>query len=65
MQPVASPGYNPAVYGLPTPPVPTLGVVPSTALAEGSLTVIATLTNPTRAPLFEPALHVFALSIGG
>ncbi len=56
VQPVASPGYNPAVYGPPTPPVPTLGVVPSTALAEGSFTVTATLTNPTHAPLTDAAI---------
>jgi beta-galactosidase GanA len=51
VQPVRSPGYNAAIYGPPTAPVPTLGVVPSTALAEGTFTVTATLTNPTRAPL--------------
>jgi beta-galactosidase GanA len=44
---VASPGYNPRVYGPPTAPSPTLGVVPSTMLASGTFTVAATLSNPT------------------
>jgi beta-galactosidase GanA len=45
--PVASPGYDPAVYGAPTAPVPTLAAVPSTQLASGTFTVTATVTNPT------------------
>ncbi|HEY1916469.1 MAG TPA: beta-galactosidase [Streptosporangiaceae bacterium] len=49
--PVASPGYNPAVYGPPAAPQPTLAATPSTALAQGSFTVKATLRNPTWQPL--------------
>jgi beta-galactosidase GanA len=54
--PVASPGYSPLVYGLPTPPQPTLAAISSSALAEGTFTVQATLRNPTSRPL--PAASV-------
>jgi beta-galactosidase GanA len=59
---VASPGYSAAVYGPPTAPTPTLGVVPSTALAEGTFTVTATLTNPTTAPLRDASISLNAPS---
>jgi Beta-galactosidase jelly roll domain/NPCBM-associated, NEW3 domain of alpha-galactosidase len=58
--PVASPGYNPRVYGPPTAPSPTLGVVPSTMLASGTFTVSATLSNPTFRPLTDASV---ALSV--
>ena len=51
VQQVSSPAYNAATYGQPTAPTPTFGVVPSTALAQGTFTVTATLTNPTDQPL--------------
>jgi hypothetical protein len=37
-------------------PVPTLGVVPSTSLAEGSFMVTTTLANPTGRPLTHAAV---------
>jgi beta-galactosidase GanA len=49
--PVDSPGYNPQQYGPPAAPQPTLAAIPSTALAQGTFTVKATLTNPTFRPL--------------
>jgi beta-galactosidase GanA len=49
--PVASPGYSPQVYGPPAAPQPTLAAIPSTALAEGTFTVKATLANPGYGPL--------------
>jgi beta-galactosidase GanA len=58
--PVDSPGYSPRVYGPPTPPAPTLGVVPSTMLASGTFTVAATLSNPTFRPLTNASV---ALSV--
>jgi beta-galactosidase GanA len=48
---VDSPGYNPLQYGPPAAPQPTLAAIPSTALAQGTFTVKATLTNPTFRPL--------------
>jgi hypothetical protein len=51
VQPVRSPGYSAAVYGPPTPPQPTLAAIPSSALAEGTFTVKATLRNPASQPL--------------
>jgi hypothetical protein len=44
---VVSPGYDAAVYGTPAKLSPVLAVVPSTALASGTFTVKATVTNPT------------------
>jgi beta-galactosidase GanA len=60
IQPVNSPGYNPAVYGAPSQLSPVLGVVPSSALAEGTFTVAATLSNPTRHALNDASV---ALSV--
>src|SRR5262249_43910676 len=54
--PVHSPGYNAAVYGPPTAPAPTLGVVPSTTLASGTFTVAATVANPTFRPLRDASV---------
>ena len=51
VRPVLSPGYSAAVYGPPSSPQPSLAAVPSSALAEGTFTVKATLSNPTRQPL--------------
>jgi beta-galactosidase GanA len=51
VQQVASPGYSPFVYGPPTPPQPTLAAISSSALAQGTFTVQATLRNPTSQPL--------------
>jgi beta-galactosidase GanA len=48
---VLAPGYSPRVYGPPAPAQPTLAAVPSSALAEGTFSVKATLTNPTSRPL--------------
>ena len=56
--PVASPGYNPAVYGAPTAPAPTLAAVPSTTLATSSFTVKETLRNPA-----GPALRGASLAL--
>ena len=60
--PVASPGYNAAVYGPPTAPRPTLAAVPSTTLATSSFTVKETLRNPAGAPLKGAALSLNAPS---
>jgi beta-galactosidase GanA len=49
--PVNSPGYNPQQYGAPAAPQPTLAAIPSTALAQGTFTVKATLANPGSGPL--------------
>jgi beta-galactosidase GanA len=51
VQPVASPGYSPSVYGPPSAPQPTLAAISSSALAQGTFTVSATLRNPTSHPL--------------
>ena len=48
---MTSPGYSPQVYGPPAVPQPTLAAIPSTALAEGTFTVKATLANPGFGPL--------------
>jgi hypothetical protein len=56
--PVASPGYSPAVYGPPTVPQPTLAAVSSSALAEGTFTVRATVRNPTGRPLSGAAVSL-------
>ena len=58
--PVDSPAYTAAVYGPPTRLTPVLGVVPSTALASGTFTVKATLSNPTPSALTSPSV---ALSV--
>jgi hypothetical protein len=60
--PVASPGYNVAVYGTPTAPAPTLAAVPSTTLATASFTVKETLRNPTGAALKDASLSLNAPS---
>jgi len=49
--PVASPGYSAAVYGPPSAPQPTLAAISSSALAQGTFTVTATLRNPSGRPL--------------
>jgi hypothetical protein len=56
--PVDSPGYDPAVYGPPAPPQPTLAAIPSTALAQGTFTVKATLTNPAPRPLSNASVSL-------
>ena len=56
--PVASPGYNAAIYGPPTAPALTLGVVPSTMLASGTFTVAATLANPGLRPLRDASVSL-------
>jgi beta-galactosidase GanA len=53
---VESPGYNASVYGPPSQLQPVLGVVPSTALAAGTFTVKATLSNPSRAGLSDASV---------
>jgi len=58
VQPVASPGYSPAVYGQPTPPQPTLAAISSSTLADGTFTVRATLRNPTSRPLSAAAVSM-------
>jgi NPCBM-associated, NEW3 domain of alpha-galactosidase len=58
VQPVASPGYSPAVYGQPTPPQPTLAAISSSALADGTFTVRATLRNPTSRPLRDASVSM-------
>ena len=62
VQPVYSPGWNPAVYGPPTAPSPTLGVVSSAALVNPGqpFTVKATLNNPGSAPLRDAAVNLNA-----
>jgi beta-galactosidase GanA len=47
VQPVESPSF----HGTPSALSPVLGVIPSTALASGTFTVKATLSNPTSRPL--------------
>ena len=51
VRPVPSPGYSAAVYGPPSAPQPTLAAISSSALAEGTFTVTATLRNPAGQPL--------------
>jgi beta-galactosidase GanA len=60
--PVASPGYNAAVYGPPTAPAPTLAAVPSTTLGTTSFTVKETLRDPTGAALRSASLSLGAPS---
>jgi beta-galactosidase GanA len=66
VQNVYSPGWNPAVYGPPTAPSPTLGVVSSAALVNEdpthpqAFTVKATLRNPGEAPLSDAAVSLSA-----
>jgi beta-glucosidase len=60
VQPVARPGYSPAVYGPPTAPQPTLAAISSSTLADGTFTVRATLRNPTPQPLSDASV---ALSV--
>jgi beta-galactosidase GanA len=60
VQPVASPGYSPEVYGPPASPQPTLAAIPSSALAEGTFTVKTTLTNPTSQPLSDASVALSA-----
>ena len=64
VQTVYSPGWNPAVYGPPSAPRPTLGVVSSAALVNPGqpFTVKATLTNPGNAPLRDAAVSLSAPS---
>ncbi len=56
VRPVASPGYSPQVYGPPASPQPTLAAIPSSALAEGTFTVKATLANPGPVPLRDASV---------
>ena len=58
--PVVSPGYSPAVYGPPSAPQPTLAAISSSALADGTFTVQATLRNPTGRPLPGASLSLSA-----
>jgi len=58
VQPVASPGYSPAVYGPPAAPQPTLAAISSSALAQGTFKVRATLRNPTSRALPRSALSL-------
>ena len=66
VQNVYSPGWNAAVYGPPTAPSPTLGVVSSAALVNEDpthpqqFTVKATLRNPGNAPLHNAAVSLNA-----
>ncbi len=66
VQNVNSPAYNPAVYGPPTAPSPTLGVVSSAVLVNEdpahpqAFTVKATLRNPADAPLRDAAVSLNA-----
>ncbi len=60
VQTVDSPGYSAAVYGRPTVPSPTLGLVSSAPLVNPGqpFTVRATLTNPGFAPLRHAAVSL-------
>ncbi len=60
IRPVLSPGYSAAAYGPPSSPQPSLAAIPSTALAEGTFTVTATLRNPTRQPLRNASISLNA-----
>ena len=64
IQPVASPGYNPAQDGAPAALAPTLAAVPSTTLATSSFTVTDTLRNPGMAPLRSASLSLAPPSAG-
>jgi beta-galactosidase GanA len=56
--PVPSPGYSPVVYGPPSAPQPTLAAISSSALADGSFTVRATLRNPAMRPLNDASVSM-------
>ncbi len=58
--PVFSPGYSPAIYGPPSAPPPTLAAISSSALAQGTFTVQATLRNPAGRPLPGASLSLSA-----
>ena len=60
IQTVYSPGWNPFVYGRPTPQTPTLGVTSSAALVNPgqAFTVQATLDNPGNSPLRDGAISL-------
>ena len=58
--PVASPGYDAAVYGPPSSPQPTLAAVPSTTIETSSFTVKETLANPSQPPLQDAAMSLTA-----
>jgi beta-galactosidase GanA len=62
--PVASPGYNPAVYGPPSPGAPTLGLATARTLAQPGqpFTVNAVLTDTSVKPLTDAALTLHAPS---
>lgn len=62
VQPVDSPGYSSDGYGPAASPQPTLAAIPSSALALGTVSVKATLTNPTDAPLREATVTLIAPS---
>jgi beta-galactosidase GanA len=62
VSPVTSPGYSAAVYGPPARPQPALAAVPSTALAQGTFSVRATLANPTPRPLRQASVSLAAPS---
>jgi beta-galactosidase GanA len=64
LQPVASPGYDPAQYGSPAALTPTLAAVASTALATSSFTVTDTLRDPGTTPLRSASLSLAAPSAG-
>jgi len=53
---VASPGYSAQVYGPPASPQPTLAAIPSSALAQGTFTVRATLGDPAQQPLRDASV---------
>jgi beta-galactosidase GanA len=61
---VAQPGWNGQTYGAPTDASPTLGERASSALAEpgASVTVIATLSNPSTSPLTDGSVTLAAPS---
>ncbi|HLI58153.1 MAG TPA: beta-galactosidase [Solirubrobacteraceae bacterium] len=61
---VAQPGWNAATYGAPTDATPTLGERASSALAEpgATVTVTATLWNPSASPLTHASITLAAPS---
>jgi hypothetical protein len=59
---VNSPGYDPARYGPPAAPQPTLAVTSSRALAAGTFAVTATLRSAAGAPLRAAAVALSAPS---
>ena len=60
VRPILSPGYSAAVYGPPSSPQPSLAAIPSSALAEGTFTVTATLRNPAPLPLRNASISLNA-----